>query len=434
MQSLLDLRYAVNYRYLKSNSPGTVFIAIEMRSLKQPEDSFRISDLSLVVDCSSSMQGKKFKQAKESALDLFELLGDDDYLSVISFEKSARVVLGSGKKSESKSAEQDLIRNLKLGKGTNIYEGLELGFKEISNKLKEEYDNSSSNGCIITRRIVLLTDGQASVGKMEETDFIDLSKRIRERDITVSTIGIGDNYDQQLLHTIAETAGGIPYHVKEVNDLQKIFSEQADELTSTIAISPTFAITMMPGAQIQDIYTVTPTLRKLNVDESNNNNESNNKSNINHYAAKLKDIIVGQRQTIALRVDLPERTSGIYRLARIEVNDLVKNLEVEYTDDHLLYSKETDPYPRMILTCSEATSLVNKGVLVGDHETIRKAETLMSVLSQDKDFERVMTKRPILKKMAATIRGIIERISQGPLTESEKREAIHDTTVIPKKL
>ena len=269
---------------------------------------------------------------------------------------------------------------------------------------------------------------------MEETDFIDLSKRIRERDITVSTIGIGDNYDQQLLHTIAETAGGIPYHVKEVNDLQKIFSEQADELTSTIAISPTFAITMMPGAQIQDIYTVTPTLRKLNVDESNNNNESNNKSNINHYAAKLKDIIVGQRQTIALRVDLPERTSGIYRLARIEVNDLVKNLEVEYTDDHLLYSKETDPYPRMILTCSEATSLVNKGVPVGDHETIRKAETLMSVLSQDKDFERVMTKRPILKKMAATIRGIIERISQGPLTESEKREAIHDTTVIPKKL
>ena len=267
---------------------------------------------------------------------------------------------------------------------------------------------------------------------MEETDFMGLSKRIREQDITVSTIGIGDNYDQQLLHTIAETGGGIPYHVKEVNDLEKIFSEQADELSRTIVISPTFTITMMPGAQIQDIYTVTPTLRKLNVDKSNNNN--NNKSNSNHYVAKLKDIIVGQRQTIALRVDLPERTSGIYRLARIEVNDLVKNMEVEYTDDRLLYSKETDPYPRMILTCSEATSLVNKGVQVGDHETIRKAETMMIDLSQDKDFERVMTRRPILKKMDATIRGIIDRISQGPLTESEKREVIHDTTVIPNKL
>jgi Ca-activated chloride channel homolog len=408
---------------LKSNSPGTVFIAIEIRSLKHPQDSSRVSNLSLVVDCSSSMCGEKFKQAKESALDLFELLGGNDYLSVISFDKSARVALGSTKKSESKSAEQDVIRNLKLGKGTNIYKGLELAFKEISHELKE-YDSTSSS--IVTRRIVLLTDGQASVGKIKETDFISLSKRIREGDITVSTIGIGDKYDQQLLHTISETGGGLPYHVKELNDLQKIFSEQADELSGTILISPTFKITMMPGAQIQDIYTVTPTLRKLNVDKSNGRSSNNN----NHYTAKLKDIIVGQRQTIALRVDLPERTSGIYRLARIEVNDIVKNMEVEYTDDHLLYGKETDPYPRMILMCSEATSLINRGVQVGDHEIITEAETLMIVLSQDKDFERVMTKRPILKKMAVTIRRIIERISQGPLTESEKREAIQDTKVI----
>ena len=84
----------------------------------------------------------------------------------------------------------------------------------------------------------------------------------------------------------------------------------------------------------------------------------------------------------------------------------------------------------MILACSEATSLVNKGVQAGDKETIRKAETLMYDLSQDKDFEEVMTKRPLIKKMAATLRRVIERISQGPLTESEKRQAIDDTTIL----
>lgn len=418
MQVPLDVSYAVNYRHLKSNSPGTVFIAIEMYSHERSNDSSRVANLSLVVDCSSSMRGEKFKQAKQSALDLFELLEANDYLSVISFDKSARLAFGSTRKSESRSAEVDVIKNLKLGKGTNIHEGLELAFKEVSKEPKKEPDSNSDS--MVTRRIVLLTDGQASVGKMEETDFVGLSERIRGRNITVSTIGIGDNYDQQLLHTIAEIGGGLPYHAKGANDLQKIFNEQADDLSSTVLISPTFTITMMPGAQIQDIYTITPTLRKLNVD----------KSNCSRYAARLKDIVVGQRQTLALRVDLPERTPGTYRLARIEVNDLVKNVEIEYTDDHLLYSKETDPYPRMIITCSEATTLVNKAVQVEDHETILKAETLMTVISQDKDFERVMTKRPILKKMAATIRGIIERIYQGPLTESEKREAIHDTTVI----
>lgn len=418
MQDLIEVRDAVNYRHLKSTSPATVFVAIEINSLKKPEGPSRTAaNLLLVIDRSTSMRGKKFKQAKESALNLLELLGDNDYLSVISFDKSAKLNLSSTKKSE---PAKQIIRNLQIGKGTNIYEGLELAYEEISRETKEARSNSGT----ITKRIVLLTDGRASVGKTEEADFVNLSRRIREHSVTVSTIGIGDAYDQQLLQAIAETGGGLPYHVKEADDLQSIFIKQADEVSSTVAISPTFTVTMMPEAEIRDIYTVAPTLRKLNVDRSRS--DSNNR-----YNARLKDIIVGQGQTLALRVDLPKRSTGIYRLARIEVGDnLVKNVEINYTDDHGLYSEEIDPYPRMILTFSEAATLVNKGVLSGDSETIRKAETIVTAISQDKDFETVATGQPIIKRMAATIRRIIDRISQGPLTETEKREAIHETTII----
>jgi Ca-activated chloride channel homolog len=416
MQNPIDVRCAVDRQYIKSNSRGSVFMAIEIDSLKKSEDSFNISNLSLIIDCSSSMRGEKFKQAKESALDLFGILGDKDYLSIISFHKSAKVSLRSSRKSESESAE-NMIRNLQLGIGTNIYEGLALAYKEISKQtIKADDDNKKKKS--ITRRIILLTDGQASVGKMEEKDFVSLSKKIRDDGITITTIGIGDDYDQQLLHAIAENGGGVPYHVNDAIDLHRIFSKQADELSGTALISPTFTITMMPGAKIQDVYTVTPTLRKQNVDKSNNS----------RYVARLKDIIIGQGQTLALRVEVPERSPGIYRLAIIELNDLVRNIEVEYTENPLLYNRETDLYPRMMLTCSEATSLLNKGVQAGDDETIRNAGTLMNHLSREKEFEDVMTKRPLIKKMAATIRRVIERISQGhPLTESEKREAIHDT-------
>jgi hypothetical protein len=226
---------------------------------------------------------------------------------------------------------------------------LELAYKEVSKEIRESdintnsYNSNNSNNTI-KRTIVLLTDGQASVGETEEAEFVNLSKRIREQNITISTIGMGDNYDQQLLHAIAEAGGGIPYHVKELNDLQKIFSEQANELSNTILINPAFRVTMMPGAHIQGIYMVTPTLIKQNIDKTNNNS----------FIARLRDIVVGERQTMALRVDLPERTPGIYRLARIGINELTKNLEIEYADDYLLYSQETDPYPRLIFTCSEA--------------------------------------------------------------------------------
>jgi Mg-chelatase subunit ChlD len=414
MQNPIDVRCGVDHQHVKSNSSASIFMAIEIDSLKKSEDSFNISNLSLIVDCSSSMRGEKLKQAKESALDLFGILGDNDYLSIISFHKSAKVSLPSSRKSESESAE-NMIRNLQLGIGTNIYEGLALAYKEISKQtIKADDDNNEKS---ITRRIILLTDGQASVGKTEERDFVSLSERIREDDITITTIGIGVDCDLPLLHAIAENGGGVPYHVKDAIDLRRIFNKQAEESSLTAVIRPNFTITMMPGAKIQDVYTVTPVLRKQYVDKSNNN----------RYIARLKDVIIGQGQTLALRVEVPERPPGIYRLAIIELNDLVRNIEVEYTENPLLYDK-IDPYPRMILTCSEATTLVNKGVQAGDDENIREAATLCGRLSQEKEFEDVMTKRPLIKKMAATIRRVIERISQGPpLTESEKMEAIQDS-------
>jgi len=370
------------------------------------------------------MRGEKFKQAKESALDTFRSLGDNDYLSIISFDKSAKVALHSSKKSESRSAE-GVIRNLKLGIGTNIYEGLLLAYKQISKQKKEPNNNNKTT---ITRRIVLLTDGQASAGKTEEEDFVGLSGRIREDGITVSTVGIGVGYDQHLLHAIAEAGGGVPQHVGEATDLRKVVNKQADELSSTVLISPTFTITMMPGAKIEEVYTVTPTLRKQIIDPANNN----------RYVARLKDIIIGQRQTIVVKAVYPPRSPGPYgmaryRVAQIQINDMVKDIVCNVTSNRSLYDKETDPTPRMVLTASEATSLLSKGVQANDDDAIKKAETIIRDLSQDEDFETVMTKQPLIKKMAATIRRVVERISQGPLSESEKKEAIHDTSTFFKQ-
>jgi Mg-chelatase subunit ChlD len=419
MQDPIDVSYAVNCQYFKSNSRGTVFLALGIDSPKKTKDPSKTCNLSLVMDRSSSMERqKKFEQAKEAAVNLFNLLRDsntDQYGSVICFDKSAKVALASSKISEQESAE-NIIRNLQLGRGTNIYEGLELAYKEISKHTEEEPGNK-----IVASRLVLLSDGQASVGKMDEEDFVSLSEKIREDGITISTIGIGDDYDQQLLHAIAEAGGGVPYHVKEVKELEEIFSTQAEEMSSTVLISPMVTITLMPGAEIQEVYTVAPTLRKQNLDKSNNNNR---------YVARLKDIIGQERQILALRANLPERKSGTYRLARVEVNDLVKNMEVKYTPDHLLYSKETDPYPRMIFACSEAASLVNKGVLAGDHESIRKAETMIADLSKEKGFEIMMSKRLNKEGILRTIKDIIERVCQGPLMESEKKEVIHETTML----
>src|SRR4030042_3462853 len=138
-------------------------------------------NISLVVDCSTSMQGIRLDTGKLTAIDLIRQLQPNDIFSLIKFNDWAELLIPAGSLPEQKSAEMK-IQLLQAGGGTEIYKGLELGFSQVS-------QFRSSNR---VNHIILITDGR-TYG--DEVYCEQLADQALALGIGISALGIGNKWN-----------------------------------------------------------------------------------------------------------------------------------------------------------------------------------------------------------------------------------------------
>src|SRR5437762_8000103 len=90
-----------------------------------------------------------------------------------------------------------------------MYDGLDAAFRQAR-------EASKVPGAV--HRVILLTDGNPTVGRTDGKDFVTLAQGIREGGITITAIGIGTDYNDSLLQKIAESGGGLWHHIKDGQD------------------------------------------------------------------------------------------------------------------------------------------------------------------------------------------------------------------------
>ncbi|MBH40510.1 MAG: hypothetical protein CL790_04700 [Chloroflexi bacterium] len=174
--------------------------------------------LILVIDKSTSMAvgtsegNAKFDLAVEAAVDAAELLDEGDVLGVLAFDLDSQWVVPPR---ELTSADQvaaviDRIRGIKMGTSTDLYRAMFFTRARL-----DQVDAS-------IKHVVLLTDGRAHHG-----DFESLTRSMRRRDMTVSTIAIGEDSDQKLLRKIARIGGGRYYFVPDPEAIPRVLTAEA---------------------------------------------------------------------------------------------------------------------------------------------------------------------------------------------------------------
>ncbi len=174
--------------------------------------------LILVIDKSTSMAvgtsegNAKFDLAVEAAVDAAELLDQGDVLGVLAFDMDAQWVVPPR---ELASADQvasviDRIRGIKMGTSTDLYRAMFFTRARL-----DQVDAS-------IKHVILLTDGRAHPG-----DFESLTRSMRRRNMTVSTIAIGEDSDQELLTKIARIGGGRYYFVPDPEAIPRVVTEEA---------------------------------------------------------------------------------------------------------------------------------------------------------------------------------------------------------------
>ena len=174
--------------------------------------------LVLVIDKSTSMAvgtsegNAKFDLAIEAAIDATELLAEGDILGVMAFDLDAQWVVPPR---ELTSASQvasaiERIRGIKIGTSTDLYRAM------FSTRARLDQVDAS------IKHVVLLTDGRVHKG-----DFESMTRSMRRRDMTVSTIAIGDDSDQELLRKIARIGSGRYYFVPDPQAIPRVLTEEA---------------------------------------------------------------------------------------------------------------------------------------------------------------------------------------------------------------
>ena len=214
---------------------------------KKPEHGAKRApmNLAVVLDRSGSMQGAKFEKAKQGACVAIDKLADDDFFSLVMFDNDTEVLLppervgGERHRDELKSR----IDRVRTGGGTAIHAGVTLGAKQIRRNLDREFVN----------RIVLLSDGLANVGPSRPGDLASLGRDLRHDGMSVTTIGLGDDYNEDLMTALAEASNANYYYVRDAEKLPGIFAEELGSARTLVARGVTIRITVPEGVRIREI-------------------------------------------------------------------------------------------------------------------------------------------------------------------------------------
>lgn len=177
-------------------------------------------NLVIVVDCSGSMrEGNRMDRVRRGLSMLVERLRTQDLVSIVKFSESAEVCLSAcGKSNQTKL--QKAIDSLEPTNSTNLHAGLMLGYATAL----EHFDSSRSN------RVILLTDGIANVGQTDAEQIAEESAHYNKKGIDLSTIGVGFDFNQNLLRKLAQAGRGAVHFVDDQQDLSKCFVDEFDSL------------------------------------------------------------------------------------------------------------------------------------------------------------------------------------------------------------
>lgn len=182
-------------------------------------------NLALVIDRSGSMGGDRIKQATEAAVMAVNTLSPQDTLSVVIYDDIVDVIVPAAKLGNKAKLISQIRERLSARGATALFAGVSRGIKETSKFLDKAHVN----------RIILLSDGQANVGPSSTSELAELGKIAARKGIAITTMGIGEGYNEDLMAAIAQYSDGNHVFVQDTGTLEKAFAHEFGDVMSVVA-------------------------------------------------------------------------------------------------------------------------------------------------------------------------------------------------------
>ena len=288
---------------LKSNEKQTTWLRVGLEGFKLESEKQRPpANLAIVLDKSGSMKGEKIAQAIRGAVDAISLLGPNDIVSVITYDSTVNVLVPSTKLTDPESVIK-AIRGITADGNTALFAGVSKGAAEVRKFLDKDRVN----------RVILLSDGLANVGPSSPGELGSLGSTLLKENISVSTLGLGLGYNEDLMVQIASKSGGNHQFVEEATELADVFQREFNDVLSVVAQQVDVEITI-PGG-----------IRPVRV--------LGNEADINgqRVITRLAQIYSRQVKFVVVEVELPATEEGTKSLLA-QVSTSYNNMKTQQKD------------------------------------------------------------------------------------------------------
>lgn len=222
----VGLRLEVDRSVLPADSTERAVLKVCFDGLQPPRSDMRPPvNLAIVIDRSGSMEGDKIARAREAAIEAVQRLGADDLVSVIAYDDEARVLVPAQRRRDGRHI-AEAIRCISAGGSTALYDGVFRGAAEVRRNLEDRrYVN----------RVILLSDGLANRGPSSPAELGRLGAALMREGISVTTIGLGLGFNEDLMTQLAQRSDGNTYFVENSDDLPRIFAAELGDVLSIVA-------------------------------------------------------------------------------------------------------------------------------------------------------------------------------------------------------
>jgi len=235
----LGLQTAIDKPVLLADSQQTAYLRVALTGFDLDDRGQRPPvNIALVIDISGSMRGEKIARAKEAAIMAIDRLGAADIISVVTYQSTVDVLIPATKVTD-KQAVFRKIRNINAGGSTALFAGVSKGAEEVRKFLADDRP----------ARLVLLSDGLANVGPQTPAELGALGNSLIKEGISVTTIGLGLNYNEDLMTRLAYESDGNHYFVEEAGKLAAVFDSEFGQALSIVARDIRTQITCAPGVR-----------------------------------------------------------------------------------------------------------------------------------------------------------------------------------------
>jgi Ca-activated chloride channel homolog len=317
-------------------------------------------NLSLVLDRSGSMGGEKMLRAREATAYCIDQLLPSDRLSVVIFDSKVEVLIPS-QLAENKAQLKGLLQEVYARNSTALHEAWVRGGMQVSEHLTDGAVN----------RVVLITDGLANEGLTNVDQIVSQVRGLFDRGVSTSSIGIGDDFNEDLLIPMANAGGGNSWHVKTADDMQRIFAVELEGLIAQVAHTVTLGLVPADGVRLADV------LNDFEMGETG------------RY--KLPNLQAGSPVDVVVQLRIPEQVEGTkmrlldlrlgYTPQEMKAAEVTKQVfEVEFASEQLVESlpvnHEVAKAVQMLMNArarAEAVRRMDAGDYVGSQGVIRQA-------------------------------------------------------------